>query len=216
MAHPRSRGARSILLTFAAVSTVLRHPCASSLAGDEVPPLAVHPQTGVVESEPPRHQEEPRPEKLPRAPLVEVTGEFTQCTASHLLRLEVARRISEVDPGRSSGGRWTEYSSTLAFLARLDRSLADCSSEERETALQVWRLFRTAVEYPDLRRAAVTKAPLTIATAARAAQMLNGVEHILRSRQLGVARGPCKTDASCETELQRREDLLTRALRQAP
>jgi hypothetical protein len=67
---------------------------------------------------------EPAQEREPPAPLAEVEGTFTACTAARMLELELARRISNIDPSRATGKRWTQYSTLQALRGRWEDLIA--------------------------------------------------------------------------------------------
>jgi hypothetical protein len=168
--------------------------------------------------------EEPRKEREPPAPLTEVAGAFTECTAAHVLRLELARRISVTDAGRATGKKWAEYSRSQALLDRFTEGIARdeaCGGEASSVpAGQIMKLYRTVIEYPDMRRRAAALAPLTLSTAAEAGRLLDRVKGILDGRQPGpvLDRGkggsPAPDDPArqLEAEFERRARLLAETL----
>jgi len=210
-----------LLVLFASVLTVSQDGCVPAHAEEDKPELVFRPdQSRAGEVELPRLPEESPKEKAPPVPLEEVRGDFTACTAARLLHLELARRISDLDPSRATGKKWTEYSSSRALLGRWGEHIAQdevCSSEtDPGLAEGIMKLYRTVVDYQDMRRRAAIRAPLTLSTASEAGRLLDRVKDIPHSRQPGPILAPQKNAASAfplETEFARRAQLLTEALK---
>ena len=222
----------TLVLLFASMLTESLGGCALARAGED-PGKIVFSQKGAKakDAKPLEPPEKPPEEKEPPVPLEEVEGPFTACTAARVMQLDLARRISAIDPGRAMGKTWTKYSNSQALSDRWRERIArdeECGSDaDPGMAERIMALYRTAVDFPDLRRRAATRAPLTLSTVAEAGRLLDRVEGILDGRQLRPILKPRKADLASagaaarehddperqrQAELDRRARLLAAAL----
>lgn len=208
----KKRGCCSTLvLLFASMLTGSRGVCAPPQAEEDPSKFVFRPeQPKTKDAKPPEDPEEDPREKEPPAPLREVEGDFTECTAARMMQKELARRVSDMDPSRAGGKTWTEYSNSQALSGRWGEHIArdeDCGRDaDPGLAERILKLYRTVVDYPDMRRLARIRAPLTLSTAAEAGRLLDRVKGILDSRQLQPILKPAKADSPSAGQASRGRD----------
>jgi hypothetical protein len=162
----------------------------------------------------PRNQAKLKDEFDPK--IHDIEGDFNDCAALHLIRLELSRRDDRMgEPSKLSEKGLRQLNSSRSLQTKLkaltDRTEEGCKVVDQKTAEAVIQVYKLVIDFPEHAREGAANAPLSLYAAVRVCQSLNEFPEIHTNRDLvhvpPLCFGAPNDEAGCNAEATRRGDI---------
>jgi hypothetical protein len=146
----------------------------------------------------------------------EIEGEFNDCAALHLIRLELSRRDDRLgEPVDLSEKKLRQLNSSRSLQTKLkaltDRNDEGCKAADQKTAEAIIQVYELVIAFPQQGREGAARAPLSLYAAVRVCQSLNDLSEIHTNRDLIHVPPLCfaapDDETRCKAEEARRAEI---------